>query len=90
MLGPHFAESKAAMATSMERLEAEALELSRPERARLARRLLESLDTETDEDAEVERAWEEEIRQRLAAYHSGAVRPIPAADVFARARASRS
>jgi putative addiction module component (TIGR02574 family) len=37
--------------------------------------------------AEVERAWEEEIRRRLEEYRAGEVQAIPAAEVFAEARA---
>jgi putative addiction module component len=42
------------------KVEAEAMELSRAERAELAERLITSLDEGPDEDpVEVERAWEE-------------------------------
>jgi putative addiction module component (TIGR02574 family) len=71
------------------------LALSADERARLIRRLIESLDdlTNGDEDedpAEVDKAWEEEIRRRLAEYDAGAVRSIPASDVFAELRTGTS
>ncbi|MBA2245056.1 MAG: addiction module protein [Gemmatimonadetes bacterium] len=50
--------------------------------------MLASLDEEEAEDPqEVERAWEEEIRRRLEAYHAGKVQTIPTAEVFAKARA---
>lgn len=76
------------MALPLEQLETEALELSLPERAHLARRLIASLDEGIDEDpAEVERAWEEEIRRRLEEYRAGKVQAIPAGEVFAEARA---
>lgn len=74
------------MSTPLEELEAEALELSASERARLARRLIVSLDEEVEDPAEVERAWEAEIRRRLDEYRAGKVQAIPAADVFAEAR----
>ena len=75
------------MSGSLERLQAEALELPLGERARLAQRLIESLDEDAAEDpAAVERAWEEEIRRRLEEHRAGKVAPVPAADVFARAR----
>jgi len=45
-------------------LRKEALGLSRVERARLARELLESLDDSTDADAE--QAWLEEVEHRSA------------------------
>lgn len=76
------------MSQPIDRLEAEALELPLHERARLAHSLIASLDAEPEEDpAEVELAWAEEIERRLAEYRSGAVRPIPASEVFAEARA---
>ena len=76
------------MSRPIDRLQSELLELPSRERARLAHVLIASLDAEGDEDpAEVERAWAEEIERRLAEYRTGAVRPIPAADVFAEARA---
>ncbi|HEX5724740.1 MAG TPA: addiction module protein [Longimicrobiaceae bacterium] len=77
------------MSLPLERLEAEALELPAAERGRLARLLIASLeDEESEEDpTEVERAWDEEIRRRLAEYRAGLVKPIPATEVFAEARA---
>lgn len=78
------------MSLPLERLEAEALELPARERARLAHRLIASLDavdTAEEDPAEVERAWEEEIHRRLQEYRSGAVQPVPASEVFAKARA---
>jgi putative addiction module component (TIGR02574 family) len=76
------------MSSPLERLEAEALELSTRERAALAHRLIVSLDEAGDEDpTEVELAWENEIQQRLEAYRRGELQPIPSADVFAKARA---
>jgi putative addiction module component (TIGR02574 family) len=71
----------------LERLEAEALELPVRERARLAQRLIESLDEDAAEDpAEVEQAWEEEIRRRLAEVEVGTAELIPAEQVFAEIR----
>lgn len=78
------------MSLPLERLEAEALELPARDRARLAHRLIASLDevsTNEEDAAEVERAWEEEIRRRLEEYRNGAVQPVPASEVFAKARA---
>ncbi len=75
------------MSTPLERLEAEALELPIRQRARLAQRLIESLDEDAAEDpAAVERAWEEAIRRRLEEHRAGKVRTVPASDVFAEAR----
>ena len=71
----------------VEQLEAEALHLPVRERARLVRRLIESLDDEEDEDAtEVEQAWEGEIRRRLEEYDAGRVQAIPAPEVFSELR----
>jgi len=67
------------MAITREQLEAEARRLPKEERARLAEALIASL----DEEAEVERAWVEEIRRRVAELRSGDVVAIPADEVFA-------
>jgi putative addiction module component (TIGR02574 family) len=67
------------MAITREQLEAEARRLPKEERARLAEALIASL----DEEAEVEQAWVEEIRRRVAELRSGDVVPIPADEVFA-------
>ena len=68
-------------------MEAEALQLSVQDRARLARRLLESLDENTVEDrASVELAWQIEIEHRIAEYDAGGVSPIGASDVLREAR----
>jgi putative addiction module component (TIGR02574 family) len=73
---------------STDELEASVLELPRAERARLAQRLVASLDEGEDEDpAAVEAAWEEEIARRVAELESGAVEAIPAEQVFAEVRA---
>lgn len=74
------------MGLPLKQLEAEALELSLRERAQLAHRLIASLDEATDDPAEVERAWEEEIRRRLAELESGTAELIPAEQVFAELR----
>ncbi|MDQ3605400.1 MAG: addiction module protein [Gemmatimonadota bacterium] len=64
------------------------LALPTAERARLAQRLIASLDEDESEDPqEVERAWEEEIRRRLAEVEAGSAELIPADDVFAELRA---
>lgn len=62
-----------------ERLEVEARSLPREERARLAEALLASL----EEEAEIERAWREEIDRRAAELDSGAVQGVPVEEVFA-------
>ena len=60
----------------------DALALPTEARAALAGSLLESLDTEVDEDAEV--AWASEINRRVAELETGVLRPIPWADVRRR------
>lgn len=75
------------MSLPLEQLEAEALELPLRERAQLAERLIASLDEDATEDAaDVERAWEEEIRRRMAEVESGTAELIPAEQVFAELR----
>ena len=58
--------------------------LSPEERARLAEAMTESLREAMP--AELEAAWEAEIRQRVDAYERGEATLIPAEDVFAKAR----
>jgi putative addiction module component (TIGR02574 family) len=60
----------------------DALELPPDARAALAGSLLQSLDTEVDEDAE--EAWEAEILRRLQEIDSGAVTLIAWADARRR------
>ncbi len=67
---------------STEELENEALKLSPRDRARLAERLLESLENLTDE--ENDRLWTEEAARRDAAWDPRTERP--AADVLREAR----
>lgn len=68
--------------TPVEELENAALALPVAERARLAERLLVSL----DEVPEVEAAWVEEVRQRLAEYRAGEVETSTADQVMEDAR----
>lgn len=76
------------MGLPLKRLETEALELPSSDRAQLATRLIASLDEETTDDpAEVERAWGEEIRRRIAELDAGTAELIPADEVFAELRA---
>lgn len=75
------------MSLTWKRLEAEVLDLPQRERARLARRLIASLEDEIGEDlATIEAAWEEEILRRLDEHRTGVSQSIPAEDVFAEAR----
>jgi putative addiction module component (TIGR02574 family) len=65
--------------STAENVESAALQLPRAERARLAERLIASL----DEDAEIEQAWAKEIRRRVEELRAGTVQPIPGEQVFA-------
>jgi len=67
---------------STEELEQAALKLTPRDRARLAERLLDSLETLSDE--ENAQLWTEEAARRDAAWSEEAARP--AAEVFADAR----
>jgi putative addiction module component (TIGR02574 family) len=60
----------------------DALALPSEARAALAGSLLESLDTDVDEDAEA--AWAIEVNRRVEELDSGAVRTIPWAEVRRR------
>ncbi len=63
-------------------LHAAVLSLPEAERARLAARILASL----DEDAEIEAAWVSEVRERMAAYRRGEIAAVAAQDVLSKAR----
>lgn len=70
------------MPSSLHAVEVAALELGPEERAQLAERLLASL----PRDSEVQAAWDEEIKRRVAELEAGLMETIPAAEVFAEAR----
>jgi putative addiction module component (TIGR02574 family) len=74
------------MARSARDLEARALKLSCKERARLAQRLISSLDHELEADAE--ELWLHEAERRLSELKSGKVTGIPAAKVIRKARSA--
>ena len=70
---------------SIEELEAAALKLDPKARARLAERLLDSLESlSTEENA---RIWAEEAQRRAEALDAGSLASRPADDVFRAARA---
>lgn len=73
------------MATTLERLTHDALELSEKERAQLAHNLIASMDGRPDTDAVT--AWDAEISRRVMAVREGSVTGIPAAEVFAKLKA---
>jgi putative addiction module component (TIGR02574 family) len=71
------------MSSTVEALEAEALQLSAAERARLVERLIASLDL----DPEVEEAWAAEVERRNAEIESGAVALISGPEALAKLKA---
>jgi putative addiction module component (TIGR02574 family) len=72
------------MPDTLKELEAQARSLSPEERARLAESLLESL--RDAPVAEIEKAWDAEIAERVAAYDRGELPTFTAENVFAEAR----
>jgi len=78
------------MAKTLAKVEGEALQLSEQERARLAVRLLASLEEEAESPEEVERLWLAEAEQRFEELRTGIVRGVPAREVFAQLRAKLS
>jgi putative addiction module component (TIGR02574 family) len=74
------------MASATRKIESEAMKLSVRERARLAERLISSLDDEVDADAEA--SWVREGERRLSELRSGKARGRAATGVFRRARAA--
>jgi putative addiction module component (TIGR02574 family) len=71
------------MSASLKQIEDQARALTPEDRAKLAESMLESLHSPL---AEIERAWAEEIEQRVAAFDRGEIPAYPAEDVFAEAR----
>lgn len=67
-------------------LEAQALELAPEERARLAERLISSLDPETDPQAE--ELWLQEAERRLSEIESGSVSAVPGEHVIEKIRST--
>ena len=70
--------------SNLAELEKQALELPLPERAKLITALIASLDSADEGD--VEAAWEQEVKERSAAYHAGKVKAVPGPEALARAR----
>lgn len=68
------------MPLTIESLEAEALQLSAADRARLVERLIASLDT----DPEVEEAWAAEVERRHAEIENNIATSLPGAEALAR------
>ena len=73
------------MSVALNNLEDEAMKLPPRSRARLARRLITSLDEPADPDAK--RLWIADAEARAAELTSGKVKPVSADKVLKRARA---
>jgi putative addiction module component (TIGR02574 family) len=69
--------------TSLKDLLEQACALSAEDRAKLIESLLESLNSPL---SEIEKAWAEEIEQRIAAFDRGEISAYSVEDVFADAR----
>jgi len=78
------------MAHSLLEIEKNALRLSAEDRARLAVRLLSSLEETTESPEEIEKLWIAEADRRFQELRDGVVQGIPAREVFAELRAKRS
>jgi putative addiction module component (TIGR02574 family) len=74
------------MTRPVRELESKALRLPRRDRARLAQRLISSLDAEVD--ADVDKLWRQEAERRLDELKSGKVAGIPAQKVIRKARSA--
>jgi putative addiction module component (TIGR02574 family) len=72
------------MARTIEDIECEIRTLSADDRMHLLRDMIADLDGGMDED--VEKAWLEEAERRRKELKEGKVEPVPAEEVFARAR----
>ena len=72
------------MSNLVEELSRKARALPPEDRARFAEELLASLHDHPDR--EIEAAWDEEIRRRMAEIESGTAKLIPADEVFAEIR----
>ena len=68
---------------SIEELENLLLQLPRPERARLAERLIASL----HEESELEETWYDEAERRLEKFESGQTEGVSAEEVFSALQA---
>lgn len=77
------------MAHSLPEIEKDALRLPAEDRARLALRLLSSLEKTTESPEETEKLWIAEAERRFQELRDGVVQGIPAKEVFAELRTKR-
>lgn len=76
------------MPMPLQDIEAEALQLPREDRGRLASRLLESIEPEPEDMPEnIAKAWDEEIARRIDDLEAGLTESIPYEQVRAELRA---
>jgi len=78
------------MSQSLPEIEKNALQLSAEDRARLAVRLLSSLEETTESPEEIEKLWIAEAERRFQELRDGVVQGIPAKDVFAELRKKKA
>ncbi len=78
------------MAHSLPDIEKDALRLSPRDRARLAVRLLSSLEGSVESPEEIEKLWMAEAERRFQKLRDGVVQGVPADEVFAEFRNKRS
>ena len=78
------------MAHSLPEIENDALRLSAEDRARLAVRLLSSLEGTAESPEEIEKLWIAEAERRFQELRDGVVQGIPAREVFAELRNKRA
>ena len=74
------------MPQSLPEIEKNALQLSAEDRARLAVRLLSSLEETTESPEEIEKLWIAEAERRFQELRDGVVQGIAARDAFAELR----
>ena len=74
------------MSQSLPEIEKNALQLSAEDRARLAVRLLSSLEETTESPEDIEKLWIAEAERRFQELRDGVVQGIPAREVFAELR----
>jgi putative addiction module component (TIGR02574 family) len=78
------------MGNSLPEIERDALGLSPEDRARLAVRLISSLEESAESSEEIEKLWIAEAERRFQELRDGVVQGIPAQVVFAELRNKRS
>jgi hypothetical protein len=71
--------------TPLEKIEAEAMELTSEEQVMLAQNLLEKVRHSFD-SAEIEKVWIEEAERRFEAYDKGDEETVPAREAISEAR----